>query len=216
MPVHGSHNIQLVKGKIMLKNQKRKMYRNVVVAVIATLLSNAAQSLPSAACDSLTRTRIAEFRAKVSRPETGTIALLQKANSEGAAAGDPVTGIAGGWNYIDGLRAIAGQLDETAFGPTTCKTLFYPSLPEYGPSSGAADPNNIHACFRVDVTPALEHEMYWSTLHVWYNKVGYASRPSAEAAFYAVRDLLRDSRGISNDALTCLLESTGDPALGGP
>jgi hypothetical protein len=69
-------------------------------------------------------------------------------------------------------------------------------------------PNNINACFRVHVTPILEHELYWSTLHVAYTQPTYRSRPSAEAAFTTVRELLRESRAISNDAARCMLESS--------
>jgi hypothetical protein len=68
--------------------------------------------------------------------------------------------------------------------------------------------NNINACFRVHVTPILEHELYWSTLHVAYTQPTYRSRPSAEAAFTTVRELLRESRAISNDAARCMLESS--------
>jgi hypothetical protein len=204
----------------MLKNQIRKMSHKAAAGVAATLISNVAlaQALPpTAACNSLTRANIAAFRVKVGTEMAGAIALLKTANSDGETARRNLGGSAGGaWNSPSDLLVIADRLDETAFLAPACKSMFYPSSPEYGPSSGVASPNNIHACFRVDVTPQLEHAMYAATLHVWYNKVGYISRSSAEAAFYAVRNLLKDSRKISNDALTCLLESTGDPALEGP
>lgn len=198
----------------MLKNQKFKLScKTIVAAVTAILLCNvvtAQAGLPNAACDSLTQTRIEKFRTKTS----GAIALLDEAYSQGKAA-------AGGWIDSAQLHNIANEIDVSAFGPTTCKTLFYPNSSEFGPSAGAADPNNIHACFRVHVTPQLEYAMYLATLNVWYNnKNDYltTSYASAKDAFNTVSDLLRKSREISNDAMTCLLESTNanDTALIGP
>lgn len=191
----------------MFKNQERNLsLKAVAVAVAATVFSNFAdaQSLPStAACNSLTRAYIAAFRADVGTETTGAIDVLTKAN----IAATPPAG-AGAANSTLDLLDIANRLDETVFLAPPCKSMFYPD--------GTANPNNIHACFRVDITPPLEHAIYWSTIHLWYNKVDYSSRQSAENAFYAVRNLLKNSRKISNDALTCLFESTGDPAFGGP
>ncbi len=204
----------------MLKNQKRNRSRIAVATLTATLLCNiaTAQALPnSPACNSLTRAEIKEFRDKVGNEIMGAIHLLEEANREGAAERIRLGGSnAGAANAPGDLRVIADRIDENAFDKPPCKSMFYPLSPEFGPSAGMANPNNIHACFRVDVTPQLEHAMYAATLHAWYNKPGMLSRHSAVKAFKAVRHLLRESREISNHALTCLFESTGDPALGGP
>ncbi|MEQ1559788.1 MAG: hypothetical protein ABL933_12725 [Methyloglobulus sp.] len=205
----------------MLKNQKYKLSRKATLAVVtATLLTNivaAHATLPNTpACNSLTRANIAAFRLKVGTETTGAIALLKKANLDGEAARDPVKGVGGGANSPLDLLVIASRIDEKSFLAPACKSIFYPSLPQYGSSAGDAVPNNIHACFRVHVTPELEHAMYAATLHAWNNKVGLTSRGSAVDAFYVVRNLLRESRKISNNAQTCIFQSTGDPVLVGP
>jgi hypothetical protein len=196
----------------MLKNYEHKLSRKAAfaAALSAAILSNlaAAQAVPSTnACDRLTQERIAAFRTNVGTETTGAIALLKAANVDGEAARTIIGGsAAGGWNNTWGLRNIAADVDETAFLAPPCKSMFYPW--------GTVVPNNINACFRGDVAPQLEIEMYWTTLHGYYNKVGYSSRPSAEAAFNTVRDLLKESRSISNDAVTCLFEQGGDNLLG--
>jgi hypothetical protein len=196
----------------MLKNHERKLSRTAAAAAVlsAAVLSNvaAAQAVPSTnACSRLTQERIANFRAQVGTETTGAIALLKAANVEGEAARAAIGGsAAGGWNNTWGLRVVADRVDETAFLSPPCKSMFYPW--------GTVVPNNINACFRGDVAPQLELELYWSTLHGYYNKVGYSSRPSAELAFNTVRDLLKESRSISNDAVTCLFEQGGDNLLG--
>jgi hypothetical protein len=151
--------------------------------------------LPSTdACNNLTRAHITEFRSQV----RAAIMVLEKFNGDSPYA----------WSDPLDLRVVVDQIDETAFGESTCKMIFY--------QSGMADPNNIHACFRVDVAPHIEYAMYLSTLQAWYNKAGYPSRQSAVDSYQAVRDLLEESRRISNDALTCLFESTNDMALPPP
>jgi hypothetical protein len=179
-------------------------------AVAIAMLSNAiaAQAVPSTnACSKISQARIAAFRTKISADAVGTIAVLTNANAEGNAARTAIGGsAAGGWNYIAGLRQILDTVDETAFEAPPCKSLFYPW--------GQVVPNNINACFRVNVTPILEHEMYWTTLHSYYNHPTYFSRPSAVAAFNATRDLLKESRSISNDAVTCMFEQVGHNDFG--
>jgi hypothetical protein len=200
----------------MLSNPVCKLSRKAAVAAAtAAALSTAvfgtaaaAQAVPSTnACSKLTQERIASFRAAVGTETTGAIALLKAANVDGEAARTAIGGsAAGGWNNTWGLRVVADRVDETAFLAPPCKSMFYPW--------GLVVPNNINACFRSDVTPQIELELYWTTLHGYYNKVGYTSRPSTEAAFNAVRDLLKESRSISNDAVTCLFEQGGDNLLG--
>jgi hypothetical protein len=186
------------------KNHQHAFARKVAAAtaVAAVILSNtvAAQAVPSTnACSKISQARIAAFRTQISADTVGTIAVLTNANTEGNDARTAIGGsAAGGWNYIAGLRQILAAVDETAFEASPCKSLFYPW--------GQVVPNNINACFRVYVTPLLEHEMYWTTLHSYYNHPTYTSRPSAVAAFNATRDLLKASRNISNDAVTCMFE----------
>jgi hypothetical protein len=203
-----------------LKHQKRRLSRKSLAIVVTTLVSNivSAQSLPSTtACNSLTRASIAAFRASVgtdtTNGSTGAVKVLKDANSAGQATRTLLGGsAAGAWNTPLDLLVIADRLDENAFLAPPCKSMFYPS--------GVAVANNIHACFRGEVTPQLEHAMYSTTLHAYYNyQNGYASAPSAKLAFNAIRDLLRKSRTISNTALTCLLETPvnrANPPLVGP
>jgi hypothetical protein len=200
----------------MLKTSKQKSRATAVAtALAAAILSNTvgATGVPSTnACSKLTRERIANFRTAVGVPTspagpTGAIATLLDANVQGEIARIALAnGAGGGWNNTYGLRVVADRVDENAFLAPPCKSMFYPW--------GTVVPNNINACFRGDVAPQLELELYWSTLHGYYNKVGYSSRPSAELAFNTVRDLLKESRSISNDAVTCLFEQGGDNLLG--
>jgi hypothetical protein len=194
------------------QNQTRNFARKAAAAtaLMAAILSNsiAAQAVPSTnACSKLSQSRIAAFRAQIGSDASGTIAVLTNANAEGNAARTAIGGsAAGGWNYIAGLRQILDVVDETAFEAPPCQSLFYPW--------GQVVPNNINACFRVNVTPILEHEMYWTTLHSYYNHPAYSSRPSAVAAFSATRDLLKESRSISNDAVTCMFEQASHNDFG--
>jgi hypothetical protein len=195
-----------------LMNQQRAFARKLVVAtaIVAAILSNtvAAQAVPSSnACSKLNQARIAAFRAQIGSDTSGAIAVLTNANAEGEAVRAAIGGAAAGsWNYISGLRETLNAIDETAFDAPPCKSLFYPW--------GQVVPNNVNACFRVDVTPELERGMYWTTLHSYYNHPTYASRASAVAAFNATRDLLKESRSISNDAVTCMFEQVGHNNFG--
>jgi hypothetical protein len=177
----------------------------VVAAAVAVAVSNGtvlAQAAPINACSTLTRTHIEGFRTKVG----ATITTLTIANAEGQKTQALLGGSTGGaWNNMTGLRVIADHVDERAFLSPPCKSMFYPS--------GQVVANNINACFRVDVTPHLEHEMYWTTLHAYYNNVKYPSHASAVDAFNSVRDLLKESRSISNTATSCLLQTVGEHSL---
>jgi hypothetical protein len=177
----------------------------LVATVAAALISSAvvAQSLPAtAACSTLTRAHFTDFRGKVG----AAIVTLTQANIAGQATRASYGGSTGGaWNNMTGLRVIADHVDENAFLSPPCRSMFYPS--------GLAVPNNINACFRDDVTAQLETEMYWTTVHAYYNKAIYPSHASAVAAFNAVRDLLKESRSISNAATSCLLQSGGEYSL---
>jgi hypothetical protein len=184
----------------------RKPAIKLATFALSALLGSAL--IPSAqaegpSCAKLTKQRIAAFRASINAAGVGAIAKLNVANAEGNAVRAEIgVSSAGGWNYIQGLDLVLDAVDENAFNSPPCQSMFYPANVIPG---APAVPNNINACFRVQVAPLLEHELYWSTLHVYYNGA-HRSRASAEAGFTAVRDLLRESRALSNDASRCMLE----------
>jgi hypothetical protein len=172
-------------------------------AVAALMVQSApvsAQTPFTDACSKVGSIRIAAFRTDIGSNTTGAIRKAIDANTSGQALRDsfgPDASEGGAWNYVVGLQEAAAVLE-----------------PSNQHLCGEPDAANMMACFRVYVVPLLEYELYATSLHAWYNKPQYNSRLQAVASFNAIRDLLKEARSISNDATTCLFESSNDHLQG--
>ncbi len=175
---------------------KRTHKAALFTAILATCLASSitVQGANNAtACSMLTRQHVADFRGKVN----AAIVTLTRANTQALPYGQS-------WNYVGELRTIVNAIDENAFLAPACKSLFSPS--------GVRGDNNFSNCFRNVVTPKLEYEMYWTTLYAHYNEANPALLTDTILSFDAIRDLLKDSRGFSNAATSCMIKSS-DPLL---
>jgi hypothetical protein len=173
------------------------------IATLSLSSTANAQTPFTNACNKVDVARITAFRDAIGSSTSGAIQKAHAANQSGQALRDsygPDATEGGAWTYVYGLQESVAMLEPT--NQHLCGEWLFT-----GTTPAAV---NMMACFRVYIVPQLEHELYWSTLHAWYNKPQYASRPEAVASFNAIRDLLKEARNISNDATTCLFESSND------